>query len=109
MKDRVLEGRYPLFDRNPDKLDEVALGRVWSGIEAQKNGLVDEIGGINESIALAKHMIGIDKNNDIEVVEYPLFDKESFTYSSENSELELILDINIIIENHMKSWNVGHI
>ena len=48
---------------------------------------------IFSEIALAKHMIGIDENTDIEIVEYPLLDKKSFTNSSENSELELILEL----------------
>lgn len=35
------------------KVAEIAQGRVWSGLEAQKIGLVDQIGGINDAIAAA--------------------------------------------------------
>ncbi len=33
-----------------DRLEKIAGGRVWSGEEAKKNGLVDSIGGLDETI-----------------------------------------------------------
>jgi len=36
-----------------EKLKTLAQGRVWSGVEAKGNGLVDELGGVNEAIKLA--------------------------------------------------------
>src|SRR5690606_1030770 len=36
-----------------EKLRSLASGRVWSGVEAKSNGLVDELGGLDESIRLA--------------------------------------------------------
>lgn len=36
-----------------DSLDKIAQGRVWTGNQALKLGLVDSIGGINEAIAEA--------------------------------------------------------
>jgi protease IV len=38
---------------NVEKLRELASGRVWSGIDAKANGLVDELGGLDKAIALA--------------------------------------------------------
>ncbi|MCU0516740.1 MAG: S49 family peptidase, partial [Oscillatoria sp. Prado101] len=35
------------------KVAQIAQGRVWSGVEAQKIGLVDTIGGIQDAIAEA--------------------------------------------------------
>ncbi|HEY9154877.1 MAG TPA: S49 family peptidase, partial [Opitutaceae bacterium] len=35
------------------KVEEIAQGRVWSGAEAQKIGLVDEMGGLADAIRYA--------------------------------------------------------
>lgn len=36
------------------KVAEIAQGRVWSGVQAKELGLVDELGGLEEAIALAR-------------------------------------------------------
>ncbi len=41
------------------KLDDLARGRVWTGSEAKKNNLVDEIGGFNQALSEAKKKAGI--------------------------------------------------
>ena len=38
---------------SPEKMDKLARGRVWTGIQAVENGLADEIGGIDRAIAYA--------------------------------------------------------
>ena len=62
-KNRVLEGR-PIL--NAENLDNLALGRVWTGNEAFNNGLIDQIGGINKTIEIAKVMAKIN-TEDIEI------------------------------------------
>ena len=37
-------------DMEKEKLKTLAEGRVWTGEEAVKNGLADEIGGLNDTI-----------------------------------------------------------
>ncbi|MBE9175998.1 signal peptide peptidase SppA [Synechocystis salina LEGE 06155] len=37
----------------PAALDSVAQGKVWTGVEAQKVGLVDELGGMQTALSLA--------------------------------------------------------
>ncbi len=34
-----------------EAIDEVARGRVWSGLQARERGLVDELGGLDEALA----------------------------------------------------------
>ena len=51
------------------KVAEIAQGRVWSGIDAKKIGLVDDIGGLNDAIAYAAQTAKLDK--DWELEEYP--------------------------------------
>jgi protease-4 len=52
-----------------EKVAEIAQGRVWSGIEAKKIGLVDEIGGLNDAIAYAVAQTNLGQ--DWEIAEYP--------------------------------------
>ena len=86
-KNRVLDGRPKL---NAEKLDELALGRVWSGNEAFNNGLIDEIGGINETIDIAKIMANLNQE-DIEIIEFPQSNKKGFNRKTNDG-------INIIFE-----------
>lgn len=50
-------------------VEEIAQGRVWSGSEALKLGLVDEIGGLNAAIAYAARQAKLEDN--FRVSEYP--------------------------------------
>jgi protease-4 len=53
-----------------EKLKTLASGRVWSGIEAKSNGLVDILGGIDESIKVAAKAANL-KEGDYRVRFYP--------------------------------------
>ncbi|QOL24839.1 signal peptide peptidase SppA [Thalassotalea sp. LPB0316] len=44
-----------------EQADKVAQGRVWSGVQAKDLGLVDELGGIDESIALAAELAQLEQ------------------------------------------------
>jgi len=48
---------------------EIAQGHVWSGVEAQRLGLVDELGGLKEAIAYAASEAGL--KHDYRVTEFP--------------------------------------
>ena len=43
-----------------EAVDNIGQGRVWSGAEAISNGLVDTIGGLNDAIAEAAILAGLD-------------------------------------------------
>lgn len=45
-------------------VDEIARGRVWSGKDALEIGLVDELGGLNEAIAAAEVLAGLETGAD---------------------------------------------
>jgi protease-4 len=53
---RVAEGRH----KSKEEIHEVAQGRVWNAIDAQKHGLVDVLGGLETAIAIAKEKAGIE-------------------------------------------------
>jgi len=44
-------------------IDHVARGRVWSGAQALKHALVDEIGGLNDAIAEAARRAQLEEGN----------------------------------------------
>lgn len=54
-KDRVVSGR----GLQPDALEEIAGGRVWTGVEALQLGLVDETGGFRAALDKARELAGI--------------------------------------------------
>ena len=51
------------------KVLEIAQGRVWSGTEAKKLGLVDEVGGLGKAITYAAEKAGLGTN--YRLTEYP--------------------------------------
>ncbi|PWK28839.1 protease-4 [Arcicella aurantiaca] len=53
-----------------DKLKSLAGGRVWSGIEAKQNGLVDELGGLEDAVKLAAKKAKL-KDGDFKTRFYP--------------------------------------
>jgi protease-4 len=55
----------------PEKIDALAQGRVWTGKQAKENGLIDELGGLDRAIAIAKERAKIPADSDVEIVGYP--------------------------------------
>lgn len=62
---KVAEGRK----LSREAVEEIAQGRVWSGAEAKKLGLVDEVGGLDAAIVYAAHQAGLGAP--YRLVEYP--------------------------------------
>jgi protease IV len=60
----------------PERIDAVAQGRVWTGKQAKDLGLVDELGGLDRALALAKQHAKISAGSEVELVVYP--PKKSF-------------------------------
>jgi len=54
-----------------EEIDSIGRGRVWTGEQAKGNGLVDELGGINEALSLVKEMAKIPADVEVEVVIHP--------------------------------------
>jgi len=54
-----------------EKVLEIAKGRIWSGEDAKNLGLVDELGGYDTALKLAKKAIGVSENDEVKIVVYP--------------------------------------
>lgn len=65
--DRVARGRA----KTVAEVDSIAQGRVWSGKEALANGLVDELGSVNDAVAYAAKENGL---KEYRTVSYPVFE-----------------------------------
>ena len=56
---------------SPEKIEEVAQGRVYSGEEGKRLGLVDVIGGLEDAIRIARQRAGISPDVQVTIVEMP--------------------------------------
>ncbi|MEV5559222.1 signal peptide peptidase SppA [Nonomuraea wenchangensis] len=56
-------------DLSRERTHELARGRVWTGADARANGLVDELGGLEDALALARKRAGLGE--DAPVRTYP--------------------------------------
>ena len=54
-----------------EQMDTVARGRVFTGEQAKQKGLVDELGGLERAVELAKQKAGIAPSERVELVPLP--------------------------------------
>lgn len=64
---KVSDNRNMTFDQ----IHNIAQGRVWTGDDGYKIGLIDTLGGLYTAIEIAKDLAGINKNTDPKIVVYP--------------------------------------
>ncbi len=64
---KVAEGR----GLDPKEVHRLGRGRVWTGEQAKKLGLVDALGGWERALELAKEEAGIPAKDEVELVFYP--------------------------------------
>jgi protease-4 len=65
--EKVADARHT----TPEKIDAIAQGRVWTGQQAKQNKLVDELGGLDHAIAIAKQRAKIAADADVEIQIFP--------------------------------------
>jgi len=96
---KVADGRNMTFEQ----VDEIAQGRVWTGVQALENGLVDELGGLEDAIKVAADLVDIDEYR---VRSYPDYKKElkDMVSGPFGSVKQQILEDEIGIEN-LKIYN----
>jgi protease-4 len=69
--DQFVEKAAESRHTKPEQIDALAQGRVWTGQQAKANGLVDELGGLDRAIAVAKQRAKIPSESEVELVVYP--------------------------------------
>ena len=64
---KAAAGRSKSFD----EIDEIAQGRVWTGKQAQELGLVDELGGLDYALSIAKEQAGFAEDDKVNLIVLP--------------------------------------
>ena len=81
--ERVAEGR----GMTKEQVNEVAQGRVWTGTDAKRLGLIDEIGGLEDAIAYAAELGEVQEYG---LENFPVFKKTLEEYFNENTPFPLM-------------------
>lgn len=94
-KEVIMQGR-PNFRKDPESLDRVATGQIFTANQALENGLIDKIGFIEDAVDRVARIAGLSAD-DIQVVKYksiPNLSEILFGASQTKPSLELaaILD-----------------
>jgi protease-4 len=64
---KVAKGR----GKTDEEVNTLGQGRVWTGTQGKQNGLVDEFGGLEKAIEIAKDLAKISPENQVKRVTYP--------------------------------------
>ncbi len=64
---KVARGR----NREAQYIDSIAQGRVWTGSQGRENGLVDEFGGLDRAVQVAKQLANIPADKGVRQVVFP--------------------------------------
>ena len=94
---KAADGRKMDFNR----LEELAQGRVYTGRQAKKLGLIDDVGTLNDALAEAKKLAGLKPGADVEIEVLPqpksffeqLFDNEAGDASEFTAALPDVIKI----------------
>jgi protease-4 len=70
-----------------DAVDKIGKGRVWTGAQAKDLGLVDELGGVDTAIRLAKQLAHIPASERVNIVRFP--EEKSFLQQLFEREREM--------------------
>ncbi len=65
--DRVATGR----NRKYEEMEPLAQGRVWMGVQAKGNGLIDELGGLDKALSMIKTRAKIPEGDKVAIVPFP--------------------------------------
>ncbi len=67
-KDIIKDGR-PKFKEDPKALDKLATGQIFNAIQAEKDGLIDKVGFVEDAIERAIELAKVSEDN-VTVVKY---------------------------------------
>jgi protease-4 len=85
---KVAKGRH----KDSKEVDAVGQGRVWTGAQAKDRGLVDEFGGLDRAIEVAKQLANIPAAKGVErvILPYPqTFLQELLSGGGDNSNTQV--------------------
>lgn len=83
----------------PERIDAIAQGRVWTGAQGKEIGLVDELGGLERALVVARQRAKIAPDSEVEIVVYPSrksfydFVRNPFGASERSTALAVLLGL----------------
>jgi protease-4 len=57
--------------KDREYINSIGQGRVWTGMQAKEKGLVDEFGGLNKAVEIAKQLANLPADKDVKRVVFP--------------------------------------
>lgn len=93
---KVAKGR----NKSAEEVNTLGQGRVWTGTQAKANGLIDDFGGLEKAISVAKELAGLPGDKDARRVVFPepkpffdtFFEAEDSSISTEQKTKAAILE-----------------
>lgn len=93
---KVAKGR----NMTDEQANTIGQGRVWTGTQAKQNGLIDEFGGLEKAVEIAKQLANLPADKDVRRVIFPeprpffetLFGSEESTQTSEQKAQKALAD-----------------
>ncbi len=82
---RVGEGRK----KSVDEVDKIAQGRVWAGVDAQRVGLVDHLGGLKDATDAAAKLAELGPDYEVDYIESELSLREELFMQLRSEALRL--------------------
>ena len=82
---RVGEGRK----KSVEDVDKIAQGRVWAGSDAQRLGLVDHLGGLNDAVEAAAKLADIGGDYEVDYIQAELSLREQLLLQLRSGALHL--------------------
>ncbi len=76
--------------KDPAYIDSVGQGRVWTGSQGKGNGLVDEFGGLDRAVAIAKQLANIPADKEVNrvILPYPQTFLQQLLNTADSTETE---------------------
>jgi protease-4 len=82
---RVSDGRK----KTVEDVDKIAQGRVWAGSDAQRLGLVDHLGGLNDAVDAAAKLADIGGDYDVDYIQPDLSLREQLMLQLRSEALHM--------------------
>jgi len=93
---KVSKGR----GKTVEEIDAIGQGHVWTGAQAKENGLIDEFGGLEKAVEIAKDLAGISTEKSVRRVVFPaprpffetIFDSDDDASTKVQAQQKAMLD-----------------
>ncbi len=82
---RVADGRK----KTVEDIDKIAQGRVWAGVDAQRIGLVDHLGGLKDATDAAAKLAELGKDYEVDYIEPELSLREELLMQIRSQALSI--------------------